>query len=71
MTRYAEASDFSGAHPCIGMPIARAVIKGIVSMFLLSFDYRVVDEKGSIMVDLPLINRNDLHKARPARPVRE
>lgn len=61
----------TGCHPCVGMPLAKAVMKTIAAMFLLSFDYDLVDGKGETIVRLPPPNRDDLHKTPPVSPVCE
>ena len=45
-----------GRHPCAGMKVAKLEIKMIVAMFVVGYEYDVVDSKGRISEKLPDYN---------------
>ena len=55
----------SGRHPCLGMRFAKLEIKAIIALFLMQYDYKLVDTSGNPVSKLPGPNRMDLHKLRP------
>ncbi|QRW22056.1 cytochrome P450 family protein [Rhizoctonia solani] len=74
--RYAEGQDKAqaygflgwgaGRHPCVGRRFAQYEIKSMVSMFLASYTYEVVDSAGKKpdpSVTVP--DRNNMYQARP------
>ncbi|KAF8872702.1 cytochrome P450 [Infundibulicybe gibba] len=54
-----------GRHPCTGMKVAKMEIKMITALFLLGYEYDLVDAKGQTSTSLPRPNYNDIHQARP------
>jgi hypothetical protein len=57
-----------GRHPCAGMKVAKLEIKMIVAMFVVGYEYDVVDSKGRISEKLPVPDYNDIQQVRnPAR----
>jgi len=55
----------AGRHPCSGMRVAKFEIRLLVILFILTFEYKLVDDKGRLPNPLPRANKNDLHQARP------
>jgi sterol 14-demethylase len=51
-----------GRHPCAGMRAAKLEMKLLVSLFILSFEYKLVDASGNFPNPLPQANRNDIHE---------
>ena len=47
------------------MRFAKLEIKAIIALFLMQYDYKLVDASGNPVSKLPGPNRMDLHKARP------
>ncbi|KAH8110758.1 cytochrome P450 [Phellopilus nigrolimitatus] len=43
----------AGRHPCAGMRFAKLEIKLIIAMFLMAFEYEVVDESGDVVQKMP------------------
>jgi cytochrome P450 len=54
-----------GRHPCAGMKFAKLEIKLILSMLLLGYEYKLVDDRGAPTATLPQPDRNDIQQARP------
>ena len=52
----------AGRHPCPGMKIAKLEMKLIMAMFLMRYDYELVDSTGKFPSTLPTPNRNDIHQ---------
>ncbi|GBE78810.1 hypothetical protein SCP_0200070 [Sparassis crispa] len=55
----------AGRHPCVGMKIAKLEIKMVVALFLVGYDYKLVDANGHFPDPFPVRDPNDLLKARP------
>jgi hypothetical protein len=53
-----------GRHPCAGMKVAKLEIKMIVALFVVGYDYDVVDSKGRISEKLPVPDYNDIQQVR-------
>jgi sterol 14-demethylase len=53
-----------GRHPCAGMKVAKLEIKMIVAMFVMGYEYDVVDSKGRISEKLPVPDYNDIQQVR-------
>lgn len=51
------------------MKLAKLEMKLIMSLFLLGYEYDVVDTKGDIARAVPRVNRNDHHQVRRLGPV--
>jgi cytochrome P450 len=49
----------AGRHPCAGMRIAKLEIKLIVTMFLTTYQYELVDKNGKFPNPFPTPDRND------------
>ena len=47
------------------MKVAKLEIKMILALFLLGYDYELVDGKGNFPKELPKPDKNDLQQARP------
>lgn len=62
---YAFLGWGAGRHPCAGMKVAKLEIKMIVAMFVVGYEYDVVNSKGGIAERLPVPNYNDRRKASP------
>lgn len=54
-----------GRHPCAGMRIAKLEMKLILAMFLVGYEYELVDSRGNFPKELPLQDRNDIQQSRP------
>jgi len=54
----------AGRHLCTGMKVAKLEIKLIAAMFLMRYEYELVDEDGKFPDPLPVPDGNDLHKVR-------
>ena len=54
----------AGRHPCPGMKVAKLEMKLIAAMFLMRYEYDLVDEAGKFPSSLPVPNRNDIHQVR-------
>ena len=52
----------AGRHPCPGMKVAKLEMKLITAMFLMRYEYELVDEDGKFPNSLPVPNRNDIHQ---------
>jgi len=51
-------------HPCTGMKVAKMEMKLILAMFLMRYEFDLVDEIGRFPNPLPVPNRNDIHQVR-------
>ncbi|KAF9644106.1 cytochrome P450 [Thelephora ganbajun] len=51
-----------GRHPCTGMKTAKLEMKLILAMFLMRYEYDLVDKDGKFPDSLPVPNRNDIHQ---------
>jgi cytochrome P450 len=51
-----------GRHPCPVMKVAKLEMKLITAMFLMRYEYELVDEDGNFPSSLPVLNRNDIHQ---------
>ena len=49
----------AGRHPCAGMKVAKLEMKWVMAVFMMRFDYELVDESGKFPRSLPVPNRND------------
>lgn len=47
------------------MKVAKLEIKMILALFLLGYEYELVDKTGNYPKSLPVPDRNDLQQARP------
>jgi len=54
----------AGRHPCTGMKFAKLEMKLIMAMFLMRYEFDLVDEDGKFPNPLPVPNRNDIHQVR-------
>ena len=52
----------AGGHPCAGMKMAKLEIKFILALFLMRYEFDLVDKDGKFPDPLPLPDRNDLHQ---------
>ena len=53
-----------GRHPCTGMKIAKLELKLIGAMFLMRYEFDLVDKTGKFPNPLPSPDRNDIHQVR-------
>ena len=51
----------AGRHLCTGMKVAKLEMKSILAMFLMRYEYQLVNEDGEFPDPLPVPNRNDIH----------
>jgi cytochrome P450 len=51
-----------GRHPCTGIKAAKVEMKLILAMFLMGYEFELVDEDGKFPDPLPVPNRNDMHQ---------
>ncbi|KAJ7671376.1 cytochrome P450 [Mycena polygramma] len=58
----------AGRHACAGVKVAKIEMKMVLALFLLGFDYEIVSPTGKLVTDVPQIDRNDIHSARPLTP---
>ncbi|KAJ7656668.1 cytochrome P450 [Mycena rosella] len=56
-----------GRHMCAGMRIAKLEIKLILALFVLSFEFQVVDGAGALPKSLPRVDFNDFQRPRPVQ----
>ena len=56
-----------GRHPCTGMKAAKLEMKLILSMFLMRYEFDLVDKDGKFPDPLPVPDRNDIHQVRENR----
>ena len=54
----------AGRHPCPGMKAAKLEMKLILAVFLMRYEYELVDEYGKFPDPLPVPDRNDIHRVR-------
>jgi cytochrome P450 len=59
-----------GRHPCPGMKVAKLEMKMIAAMFLMRYDFELVDGSGKFPKSLPVPNRNDIHQVCVRRRLR-
>lgn len=52
----------AGRHLCTGMRFAKLEMKLILTVFLMRYDYKLVDKYGKFPDSLPVPNRNDTHQ---------
>ena len=52
----------AGRHPCTGMKVAKLEMKLVLVMFLIRYEYGLVDGDGKFPDPLPVPNRNDFHQ---------
>jgi len=57
----------AGRHPCSGMKVAKLEMKWIIAMFLMRYEYQLVDGDGKIPNPLPVPDRN-ASQIRPGGP---
>jgi len=55
----------AGRYPCPGMKVAKLEMKLILALFLMRYEFDLVDKDGKFPDPLPAPNRNDIHQARP------
>ena len=55
----------TGRHPCAGMKVAKLEIKLILALFLLGYEYELVDKTGNYPETLPVPDRNNIHHSLP------
>ncbi|THU83558.1 cytochrome P450 [Dendrothele bispora CBS 962.96] len=55
----------AGRHRCLASKLARLEIKSIVALFLMTYDYEVVDANGNFLQTIPAPDYNDVQLARP------
>jgi len=53
-----------GRHPCTGQKVAKLEMKLIMAMFLMRYEFDLVDKLGRFPNPLPVPNRNDVHQVR-------
>lgn len=58
----------AGRHPCPGMKVAKFEMKLITAVFLMRYEYELVDENGKFPNPLPVPDRNDMHQVCVTRP---
>ena len=54
----------AGRHPCTGMKVAKLEMKLVMAMFLMRYEFDLVDKLGRFPDPLPVPNRNDAHQVR-------
>ena len=54
----------AGRHPCAGMKMAKLEMKLILAVFLMRYEFDLVDKDGGVPDPLPVPNRNDPHQVR-------
>ncbi|KAJ7086226.1 cytochrome P450 [Mycena epipterygia] len=54
-------------HPCARMKLAKLEMKVVLAFLLVGYDHEIVDPEGTPLVEVPQIDRNDLHLARPLK----
>ena len=52
----------AGRHPCTGMRMAKLEMKLIMAMFVMRYEFDLVDKDGKFPNPLPVPNRNDIHQ---------
>ena len=65
-TPYPFLSWGAGRHPCLGMKIAKLEMKFISAMFLVGYEFDLVDEDGKFPKSLPVPDRNGILGVRVA-----
>lgn len=51
----------AGVHPCAGMKLAKLELKLVMTLFLMRYEYDIVDKDGKFPDPLPTPDRNDIH----------
>jgi len=54
----------AGRHPCTGMKLAKLEMKLILAVFVMRYEFDLVDGDGKFPNPLPVPNRNDIHQVR-------
>ena len=54
----------AGRHPCAGTKVAKLEMKLIMALFLVRYEFDLVDKDGKFPDPLPVPNRNDTHQVR-------
>lgn len=54
----------AGRYPCPGMKVAKLEMKLILALFLMRYEFDLVDKDGKFPDPLPVPNRNDIHQVR-------
>jgi len=54
----------AGRHPCTGMKLAKLEMKLILVVFLMRYEFDLVDKDGKFPDPLPVPDRNDIHQVR-------
>ena len=52
----------AGRHPCTGMRVAKLEMKLAMAVFLMRYEFNLVDKDGKFPDSLPIRNRNDTHQ---------
>lgn len=52
----------AGRHACSGVRVAKLEMKLVLVMFLIRYDFELVDKDGKFPNPLPVPNRNDFHQ---------
>ena len=60
----------AGRHPCTGVKAAKLEMKSILALFLMRYEFDLVDKDGKFPDPLPVPNRNDIHQVRAEPRVR-
>ncbi|KAF9457598.1 cytochrome P450 [Collybia nuda] len=63
--KYAYLGWGAGRHPCTGMKVAKLEIKIVVALFIVGYEYDLVDSSGKHSKSLPKPDYNDIQQARP------
>lgn len=58
-------NPLTGRHPCTGQKFAKLEIKILITLFLASYQYELVNKDGVFPEHPPAPNYNDLHKVFP------
>lgn len=59
---FAYAAWGAGRHPCPGMRFAKLEIKFVLALFLVGYEFELVDGNGKFPREFPTVDRNDLHQ---------
>ena len=54
----------AGRHPCPGMKMAKLEMKLLMAMFVMRYEFELVDKLGRFPNPLPVPDRNDIHQVR-------
>ena len=52
----------AGRHPCAGMMVAKLEMKLMMAMFLMGYEFDLVDKDGKFPDPLPVPDRNNIHQ---------